>query len=232
LQINGIEIPKRISKLPRDHRGYPVPFFVDYDKEGNPDFRVMDYRKLRRAVLDKLCFICGEKLGKFMAFTVGPMCAVNRVSAEPPSHLQCSIFAATVCPFLTNPDQKRNERAVKGYEKGDTAEPEGMIRRNPGVAMTWVCTNYRIYSTKTGPLFRFEDDPTDVMFWCKGRPAVLEEIMESVVSGLPLLYDECAKEKDPDLAMKELMEAEKKAMVLFHKYGSKVKAVAGAGSEA
>src|SRR5262245_2742625 len=94
-------VPERMRKLPL-HRGYPVPWFVEWI-EGVPDFRIMDGRKLVRAVKEKRCWVCGELMGSYLAFTIGPMCAVNRISAEPPSHRECASFSARGCPFLTRP---------------------------------------------------------------------------------------------------------------------------------
>jgi len=44
-------------------------------------------------VRHKRCWLCGQPLGKFMCFVVGPMCAINKTSAEPPSHRDCALYA-------------------------------------------------------------------------------------------------------------------------------------------
>lgn len=94
------DLPPRIAKLPTDERGYPVPYFVEWI-DGKPDFRVMSSKNLARAVKYRRCWICGEELGRFLCFTIGPMCGVNRISSEPPSHYDCARFAVSACPFLT-----------------------------------------------------------------------------------------------------------------------------------
>src|SRR5258706_13105104 len=79
-------MPERIKNLPHDpERGYPIPFFVAY-VNGKPDFRIADDEKRVRSVKERLCWICGEKLGRYLAFTIVPMCAITRPSAEPPMH--------------------------------------------------------------------------------------------------------------------------------------------------
>lgn len=84
--------PDRIRKL-AIYRGFPVPWFVDWvpaSQDGGtvliPEFRAMDGEKLVAAINQRLCWVCGEGLGKFMTFVAGPMCGINRTSAEPPSH--------------------------------------------------------------------------------------------------------------------------------------------------
>lgn len=184
---SDIEIPKRIAKLPRDERGYPIPFFVGYDDRGLPDFRMMDAHKLTRAVKDRLCWICGEPLGRYLAFAIGPMCALNRNNAEPPMHKECALFSVKTCPFLINPDQKRNPRKVHS----EWREPAGeAIKRNPGVAVVWVTESYDVFidHRTNGPLFRL-GDPVDVTYWREGRPALREEVVESIETGLPILME-------------------------------------------
>lgn len=215
-----IPIPKRIAKLPTDERGYPIPFFVDYTDDGKPEFRAFDPLKLKKCIFDRVCWVCGEKLGRFMAFVIGPMCMINRVSADAPSHLDCAQFSAIACPFLSNPKQKRKE----SKDQDSVMSPPGgeMIKRNPGIAMVWVTKGYEIWKTKTGPIFRI-GDPTDVLFYREGRTATRAEIVESIESGYPLLYDEAVKqdEENPKIkAVNSLMEAKAVAYKLLTKiYG-------------
>lgn len=100
------EMPPQIRRLPIE-RGYPVPWFVP-KVDGHYDFRLADYRrKLPLAIKKKLCWICGCAVGKEYVFPIGPMCAVNRTTSEPPSHMSCAEFAALACPFLLQKEQKR-----------------------------------------------------------------------------------------------------------------------------
>src|SRR5690242_16765548 len=92
-------VPWRLKSRPI-HRGYPVPWFVA-DVDGVPDFRIVDARKFKPALEQRLCWLCGKPLGAYLAFPIGPMCAVNRVNSEPPSHRECAQWALQACPFLT-----------------------------------------------------------------------------------------------------------------------------------
>jgi hypothetical protein len=80
-RIRSLEMPERIRHLPISAEGYPIPFFVPYF-DGKPEFRGFDPDKMRICARLQRCWLCGEPLGKFMAFVIGPMCAVNRTSAE------------------------------------------------------------------------------------------------------------------------------------------------------
>jgi hypothetical protein len=184
-----------MKKLPLDARGYPIPWFVAY-VDGKPDFRIMDVKKLARVLKgEKRCWVCGERLGTTFAFVVGPMCAINRVSSEPPSHRECAWFSAIACPFLSRPHMRRREAGLP--EK--MSEPAGvMIDRNPGVALVWVTNTYEVIDTgqsreQVHHLFRM-GEPRHVYCYADGRPATAKEVRASVESGLPLLRGACDKE--------------------------------------
>ena len=71
--------PDRIKRLPVDHRGFPVPYFVVWI-DGKPDFRLVMPGRLGECFKNKICWICGEPLGRFLAFAIGPMCVFNRTT--------------------------------------------------------------------------------------------------------------------------------------------------------
>ncbi len=208
-ELFNMELPKRIASLPKNEAGYPVPWFVGW-VDGKPDFRVMDERKLILAIKEKICWICGESMSSYKAFVIGPMCAVNRVSAEPPSHTDCAIFAAKACPFLTNPKQKRRETNLP--EQGE--EPAGiMIKRNPGVALVWVTKKYEIFSDGAGGVLFRIGDPDETFWFAHGHEATRQEVEESIRSGLPILHEMAVKEGTDAIA--ELKTMTDKAMELI-----------------
>lgn len=191
------DVPERMRGLRLDHRGFPVPWFVAWlDAEGRlanagepgvaPDFRVVDTRKFVLAVKDRRCWMCGGPLGRFMAFVIGPMCAINRINSEPPSHRECAEFAVRACPFLSRPRMRRNEVDL----------PPGMIpaaghhlAHNPGAMCLWVTTSYRWERAEHGNdgiLFDL-GNPTDLTWFAEGRLAMMDEVEAAVRKGLPQL---------------------------------------------
>lgn len=186
-------MPARIAHLPV-HRGYPVPWFVawlDDDGKpvargkGTPDFRVLAPGAAQLAHRFGICWVCGGTLGAWKAFVLGPMCAVNRTSAEPPSHVECAEWSAAACPFLTRPHMVRRE----GGMPEDAVEPAGvMLRRNPGVALIWVTKRYRLRRVPDGILFDI-GKPERVAWYAEGRAATRGEIERSIETGLPALQE-------------------------------------------
>lgn len=184
--INESTLPIRMKDLPRDERGYPVPWFVDW-LDGKPEFRAMDGRKLALALKESRCWVCGERLGVHMCFVAGPMCGINRISAEPPSHIDCARWSAQNCPFLANPTMVRRQDEVVNNAKNREAAAGMMITRNPGVTMLWITREFEVVlDDKNRPLISM-GEPENVEWWAYGRRATRDEVDESVATGLPIL---------------------------------------------
>jgi len=180
--MSDIPIPTTMTKLPRDKHGRPVPWFVAWI-DGQPDFRIIGPGKIEEAVKFNKCWVCGGPLGAHKAFLIGPMCAVNRITAEPPSHLLCATYSAQACPFLTTPQMVRRDK----HKPAEAVKPAGiMIERNPGVALVWITKRYKIRAVDGGWLFRL-GDPVDVAWYAQGRAATRAEVDASIQSGMPIL---------------------------------------------
>jgi ferredoxin len=188
-----------MERLPIDKRGYPVPWFVDWIN-GEPEFRAMDMQKFRRAVNDRRCWTCGKQLYAEEVFVIGPMCAVNRISSEPPSHRECAEYAAKNCPFLSKPQMHR-----RSDETIDAMKQKGagvMIERNPGVSLLWYTRRHMLLTVRNRPgagdglLFQL-GRPFKTEWYCRGRPATRAEVLESMESGIPLLRAQAEKHDGP-----------------------------------
>ena len=201
-------LPSRMLSLAVDERGYVVPWFVDWI-DGKPEFRAMNPEKWVRAIREKLCWVCGERLGRWMTFVAGPMCGINRTSSEPPSHLECARWSARNCPFLNNPQALRREdedvnplsRCVGGVA----------IQRNPGVTMLWTTNTYSIFDDGRGGRLVHMGEPTTVEWYASGRLATKEQVVASIDAGFPALAEMALKQ---DGAMKYLTECRER----FEKY--------------
>lgn len=179
--------PERIRRLPIDRRGYPVPWFVSW-VDGEPDHRVMDSGKIGPALRDRRCWVCGDVLGKWSAYVIGPMCSVTLTSGEPPSHRDCAVWAAQACPHLSRPHARRRDAYPDGVEP-----PAGFgLTRNPGAAGVWITRHppaaRRAHDGNDGVLFTLPE-ASEVLWFCEGREATREEVDLSIASGIPILLD-------------------------------------------
>lgn len=185
-------LPARMKSLPVDERGYVVPWFVDWI-EGKPEFRAMDPQKWIQAVKFKKCWVCGERLGRWMTFVAGPMCGINRTSSEPPCHLECSQWSARNCPFLNNSNAIR--RADEDFNNDSPSVGGFSIQRNPGVTMLWTCQDYSVFDDGKGGRLIQMGEPSAVEWYAEGKTATREQVMASIDSGIPALIT-MAKQQD------------------------------------
>ena len=186
------DIPIRMMDLPTD-RGFPVPWFVDWI-DGTPEFRLMNGEKWKRAVREKLCWVCGKKLGAYLCFVLGPMCGITRTTSEPACHRECARWSARFCPFLSRPHMMR-----RGQEELAAAGAQSMggtgLSRNPGVVLLWSARDYKVFRPEGGGMLIQVGDPLEVEWWAEGRKATRDEVQESIRTGLPSL-EEVARQED------------------------------------
>jgi hypothetical protein len=183
---NLATLPAHMRQLPVDERGYVVPWFVAW-VNGKPEFRAADKSKFVRAIKEKLCWVCGSRLGVNLTFVAGPMCGINRTTSEPPCHRECAIWSAENCPFLLTPRMVRREDDFSLTVQDNVA---GFgIRRNPGVAMLWHTRAYEVFKADGGGegYLITMGEPDRVSWYSEGRPATRAEVVESIESGLPSL---------------------------------------------
>lgn len=194
-------MPPGIARLPKDKHGRPIPWFVLTDDNGTPDFRVIRRDGIEDAQRYQLCWVCGQHRSRFGAFVIGPMCAINRVAAEPPCHRDCAIYSARACPFLATPNMVRRERGLPE----DRHVAGVMVPRNPGVALVWVTRSWTPTRVPGGELFEL-GDPTETLWYAHGRTATPAEIRHSVDTGLPILR-EAAETMDGPQGLVQLEQA-------------------------
>lgn len=187
--IRDIPLPARLARRPVSEKGFPVPWFASMIR-GQWDFVNLDPRKIGEAYRRKICWLCGEPLGQFFAFVIGPMCSINRVSSEPPAHRDCAEYAARACPFLARPNMRRNEKAWLGTE--DTT-PGMMVQHNPGVTLIWITKSFQLTPVEGGHLFQI-GEPRAVAWMTEGRPATRAEVDAAIEKGMPFLREAAASE--------------------------------------
>lgn len=208
-------LPARLQLLPKDPRGYPVPWFVAKVND-RYDFRVMDPEKFAAAVKHRRCWTCGAALGKWLAFVIGPMCAITRTISEPPSHRECAEWSIRNCPFLANPRFVRDHAELpEGVH-----EPAGFgLMRNPGIAVLWITRSYEVFrppyrrAGQTGLPLITVGEPESVTWWREGRPASRAEVDASINGGLPSLLE--AAKVDGPFAVEALGKQYERAAALF-----------------
>lgn len=197
-----LPVPPAMAGRPVERRGYPVPWFATWTAEGW-DLRVVRPERAAEAVRRTVCWVSGQPLGRYRAFVIGPMCTINRVSADPPTTRDIALWSARVCPFLSRPLAVRNSRGLAEMGIDPEAQRGGMLTRNPGVVAVWVTDRYRVGTRGTDRgLFFLGDPAAEVAWFTEGRPASRAEVEAAITTGLPALR--AAAEPDGPLALAEL----------------------------
>jgi len=115
-----LEIPKELSHLKIDSRGYPIPYFVSYIN-GKPEFRFIQPERIMMIIERKVCHICGKPLPKdFCYFISGPMGLQNRISTDAGMHRVCAEFSLIACPhlFFQKSERRHNDALAQTIDKG------------------------------------------------------------------------------------------------------------------
>lgn len=133
-------------------------------------------------------------MGSYLAFPIGPMCALNRTIAEPPSHRECAEWAIKACPFLS---QRQDDRRLSGLPDGLGEQPGIAIKRQPGAIALWITRSYSLFRDPSGGTLFEIGKPIEVLWFREGRQATRQEVLDSIDSGLPILR-ELAEKQGPE----------------------------------
>ena len=134
--------------------------------------------RMVEAVRFDKCWVSGQKLGRYKAFCIGPMCAINRTAGDPAVTKEIAL-CVKVCPFMSRPLARRADHKENRVETEKVFDGYG-IMRNPGVTAVWITRNSE-YQRGRG---FYLGDPVEVTWWCKGRPATRAEVDASINSGI------------------------------------------------
>jgi hypothetical protein len=196
--ISRDDMPARIAKLPTDARGYPVPRFVA-TVDGKPDFRVVDNSHWLRCAKHRRCWICGDTLGRHVAFVCGPSSAVTGVTSEPGSHVDCAQYAIRTCPFILFP-QRRRDPDTPGVRSESTIQ----IDRNPGVWALWVTSEYKPFQIGDTAMIQL-GKPSRLDWFRRAEPASVADIAEGIKSAMCQLPPRAFADGTADMFRKYLL---------------------------
>jgi hypothetical protein len=160
----SVQIPARLADRPRDRRGYPIPWTVKLDLDGRPDFRVIDVEKVALAVNLKRCAMCGQALGRHLAFIGGPVSFQTRLFTDMPMHKDCAMYAIQVCPWLAAPNMRYAEQLPQMSGAVTVVHTEEMVPERPArffIATTKAC---RLVRTPGGAVV-MQADPWEWHEW-------------------------------------------------------------------
>ena len=163
----------RLDKLPRDPRGYIIPFVVYRDRDGRPHFTINDDVRRAHVLKEDRCPICAGKLLRGRWFVGGPASAFHQRGAyiDPPMHSECAHYALVTCPYLAAPNwSKRIDAATLPPGEAPVLLDPTMIPERPDYFVAVLATGQRLvpgnihqsYIVPKRPYLRVE-------FWRRGQ---------------------------------------------------------------
>jgi len=171
-------LPERMGHLPVDDRGYPIPEFVS-NLDGKRDFRIVSLEHLANCIRHDLCWICGQPLDVWKVFVIGPLAAIQAVSNEPPSHVECAEFAVRACPFLLLPKAQHRPTDIPNIQK-----MPGSMKRNPGACCLYTVTGYSHHEKPDGRIIFRIGPSVRVDWYTQGRHAQRSEVLDAINTSL------------------------------------------------
>lgn len=187
--VAKLDMPERVRALPVDRRGFPVPKFVKWI-DGQPDFRVVSSEHMTRCITRRVCWVCGDRLGRHVAFVCGPSSAITRRTVEPPSHLDCAEFALKACPFIMYPERGRG-----GFPDGmEHAAAVINLDRNPGCWLLWVTDGYEASPFGDAVMFKMRE-PSRLEWRHRGGVPTRDQARAALAAPIVELYKKVANEQ-------------------------------------
>lgn len=141
--LSGVAMPDRIAALPRDARGYPIQVTAGKGTDGSVDFRAIDMIAWVRCIKTRRCGICGQPMGRHVAFVGGPRSMQARAFMDVGMHLDCARYACQVCPFLAAP-KFAYSRATPQLPGNDMHVSNTVSTERPAYFGLGVATQYRV----------------------------------------------------------------------------------------
>ena len=166
MNIKDIPLPDRLKDKPQWH-GYVITYVTFVGADGEPDFKVVDEKKRKECLQKGLCGICGQPLDPdLVVFIGGPLCVQNRRFLDPPGHKSCMLYAAQVCPYLSNSQHNyskadpkhlgENKTVITVFEQVQTTRPDRLA--------VYYCRSYEmlkgnnVWYAKAGKPFKVDWD--------------------------------------------------------------------------
>lgn len=125
------------------------------------------------ALKRRLCWICGQPMGRHIAFIGGPLAVAQRQFSDPASHRDCGEYALTVCPFLASPMTERRNDAMPAH----AILPGPHVAANPGVFGLLLTGDYLFRD-----LIIHAGEAREVHWYTEGRRANRSEVEAAIES--------------------------------------------------
>lgn len=171
----NVEMPDRIKALPKDQRGYPIPFVVLRDDDDMPNFQLDSARRISQCMVNVACGVCGQPLENEIWFLGNYLRALSPSGfyIDSPLHKQCGTYALKVCPFLAAPSYNKmlsSEKLNKEKYEGTQFRLSTQVTRFSSLFAFVKTAGYRIDTSGSFPWHVYPDRPfLEMEYWQHGK---------------------------------------------------------------
>lgn len=186
MNFKDIPIPELMKNLPKDSRGFPIPYVVLIDDNKVPHFKVNDDRRNERCIANKMCHICGVPLINSNIWFIGGMLSAfhpNGAFNDGAVHKECGVYALKVCPYLAYTQYQA--KSIIDTSKIATADNKNMIYVNPTQdleRLDFFClvraAEYRITGNAGFRYIHPKKPYLEVEYWRDGEQITVEQAKE------------------------------------------------------
>lgn len=136
-----VDLPAALAARPWDERRkLPVPYVNEFP-DGTVDFTGVHGQRQLECARGRLCGLCHEPIGYWVAFLGGPASARLRTYSDPPMHEACAEAATRLCPHLARRDMKR---APDHRLRDDVVTPPGFVDERVDQVVMGITRQYRV----------------------------------------------------------------------------------------
>jgi hypothetical protein len=156
-------INPRLAARPTDpRRRLPIPYVQLVNPGGTANFAAIDGPKALRAASTRDCGLCGQRMGRWVAFLGGPRNLEHGGYLDPPMHVSCAEDATRLCPHLAR------QKVPRRPDGGDPTiiTPPGFVEAKPDRWAMWITDSYtwRI-NAGTGTYVFLPGPPRQIRWW-------------------------------------------------------------------
>ncbi len=130
---------RRLATRPIDpKRHLPIPYAQLVNPDGTANFAAIDGPKALRGAANRDCGLCGQRMGRWVAFLGGPRNVEHGGYLDPPMHVSCAEDATRLCPHLAR------QRVPRRPDSGDPniVTPPGFVEDKPDRWAMWITDRY------------------------------------------------------------------------------------------
>lgn len=132
--------PALAARRHDERRGLPIPYVNEMD-DGTFDFTAINGGRSLECARRRLCGLCAEPIGYWVAFMGGPQSIRLRSFTDPPMHRECATAARELCPHIAI---ARHKRVPEHRVRDDVGTPAGWIEDKPSEFWIGMTRTYEI----------------------------------------------------------------------------------------